>query len=167
MNREGFSGDLIVDQNRLTSSYGRHGSAAMGCGWVAVYNALRLLDVSAEPETVRASLEKALPLGGWNGTPFYALALYFLRRGFRVHMSVNRAAFGRMARRYPAGILFYMYHKEGRLFPMGHFAALSPAPNGQCHFYNDIPGKLDDIRSMTRFRKDHPACFMLYMGLQK
>lgn len=166
-NASAFSGGLIINQYKLDSRYGLHGSAAMGCGWVAVYNALRLLGVPANPETVRMSMEKSLLLGGFNGTPFYALVLYLRQRGYRVKLSLNRASFGRLARRHPAGILFYLYHKEGRLFPMGHFTAFAPTADGRCHFYNDIPGKPDDIRSMIQFRKERSAHFMLFMGLRK
>lgn len=162
-----LSDGLILDQNALDSPYGRQGSAAAGCGWVAVYNALRLLGIPADRETVRAQMERLLILGGWNGTPFYALALYLRQKGVRVRFTLHRSKFGRAARKSQAGIVFYLYHKKGRPFPIGHFAAFAPTADGRCHFYNDFPGKADDLRTMTQFRKDRPALFMLLMCLRR
>lgn len=163
----GFDGPFIVDQNLLVSPYGRHGSAAMGCGWVAAYNALRILGVQADPETVRGEMEKLLLLGGINGTPFFTILVYFWRKGFRIKLSADRKRFGRLARKAPAGIVFYLYHREGRAFPMGHFAAYAPTPDGRCRFYNDIPGKTGDLRTMWQFRKDRPAYLMLLITLNR
>ena len=45
--------DLIYNQTKIPKEKWRYGlrtSAATGCGWVATYNALRLMDYRAEPE---------------------------------------------------------------------------------------------------------------------
>ena len=162
-----FSGSFIVDQKQLELPYGRYGSAAAGCGWIAVYNALQILGIDADMEKIRSDMEKLLFLGGWRATPFYVPALYFRHKGFRVRLTANRSQFSRQARKYPAGILFYLYHQKGKIFPSGHFAAFAPTSDGQCHFYNDIPGMSADIRSMKQFFEDRPAFFMVLTSFER
>lgn len=162
-----FSGSFIIDQNRLDLPYGRYGSAAAGCGWIAVYNALQILGIDADMEKIRSGMEKWLFLGGWRATPFYVPALYLRHKGFRVRLTADRSRFSRQARKYPAGILFYLYHQKGKLFPSGHFTAFAPTDDGQCHFYNDICGMPADIRSMRQFLQDRPAFFMVLTSLEK
>ena len=45
--------DLIYNQTKIPKEQWRYGlrtSAATGCGWIATYNALRLMGYAAEPE---------------------------------------------------------------------------------------------------------------------
>ena len=81
LNGPAFSGSFIVDQKQLELPYGRYGSAAAGCGWIAVYNALQILGIDADMEKIRSDMEKLLFLGGWRATPFYVPALYFRHKG--------------------------------------------------------------------------------------
>ena len=82
--------DLIYNQNDIPKDqlrYGFRSSAATGCGWIATYNALRLMNYRAEPEELIAYYERQLPLVHGNaGTSFWGPALRFHQWGFPVKM---------------------------------------------------------------------------------
>ena len=44
--------------------YGLRSSAATGCGWIATYNALKIMGYSAKPEKLIEYYEKQLPATG-------------------------------------------------------------------------------------------------------
>lgn len=141
---------MIFDQRAYAGdAYGLRGSDRNGCGWIAAYNVLRLLGRPVPADQVRREMEKYLLLGGLNGTPFYALLLYFRAKGFRTALCWRKHSFHRQALRHPASILFYLYRWGG------HFAVLRPLPDGRCHFFNDVYGEMQDFRSMRTFLSDH------------
>ena len=67
--------DMIYNQKKIPKEQWRYGfrsSAATGCGWIAVYNALRLMNYRAEPEALIRYFEWQLPLIHGNaGTSFW------------------------------------------------------------------------------------------------
>ena len=68
--------DLIYCQREIPKEQWRYGfrtSADTGCGWIATYNALRLMGYRAEPERLIRMYEKMLPLVHGNmGTSTFA-----------------------------------------------------------------------------------------------
>ena len=62
--------DLIYNQTKIPKEQWRYGlrtSAATGCGWIATYNALRLMGYHAKPEELIRYYERQLPLIHGNG----------------------------------------------------------------------------------------------------
>lgn len=103
--------------------YGFRSSAATGCGWIATYNALRLLGYHAEPKTLIAEYERQLPLIHGNaGTTILAPAFYFKRRGFRVEYLSRRDRFDEVAKKSDVCILFYHWRERWKFG--AHFVAL-------------------------------------------
>ena len=86
--------DLIYCQRDIPREelrYGFRSSAATGCGWIATYNALRLLGRRAKKEELIRYYERQLPLiHGNGGTSFWGPAAFFRHHGFRVTMEVRR-----------------------------------------------------------------------------
>ena len=124
--------ELIYCQRDIPKEQWRYGfrsSAATGCGWIAVYNALRLLGKPAEPETLIQDLTRQFPLIHGNlGTTILAPALYLRKRGFETDWTAREDRFDAFAREYPVCILFYRWHGK---FKLGaHFAALQATPEG-------------------------------------
>ena len=116
---------LIVDQT-LLSDYrmGAVGSDGCGCGWIACYNALRLLGRPEPAARIIRELEPALALRGRLGTRAVALAPFFLRRGFRISLSGTRSGIDRRAAGAGANILYYLRApRAGKL--TAHFVAFS------------------------------------------
>lgn len=63
--------------------YGFRSSAATGCGWIATYNALKLMGYEPSAEKLIRYYERQLPLiHGNTGTTILAPAIYFKQRGF-------------------------------------------------------------------------------------
>ena len=64
--------DLIYNQNHIPKDQWRYGfrsSAATGCGWIATYNALRLMGYYAKPEDLIHYYERQVPIINGNARP--------------------------------------------------------------------------------------------------
>ncbi len=118
--------DLIYNQTKIPKEQWRYGfrsSADTGCGWIAVYNALRLMGYRVAPEKLIRYFERQFPLvHGNTGTSVWGPALYFKKWGFPVEMSARREDFDHMAKTGDVCILYYGWKQGWR---MGfHFVAL-------------------------------------------
>ena len=124
--------DLIYNQKEIPKEQWRYGfrtSAATGCGWIATYNALRLMGYRAEPEDLIRYYEHQLPLIHGNaGTSFWGPALCFKKWGFPVEISVKRSDFDKIAERSDACIIFYRWRRK---YKMGaHFVTVRKCESG-------------------------------------
>ena len=117
--------DFIYNQKQIPKEqwrYGLRSSAATGCGWIAVYNALHLLHRHAEIPDIIASLKRQLPgIHGNLGTSFWGPALFFREQGFSVKLYYYPQKFDQAGKQSPASILFYHW-RQGCRFG-AHFAA--------------------------------------------
>ena len=124
--------DLIFCQRDIPKDRWRYGfrtSAATGCGWIATYNALRLLGKEAKPEELIRYYERQLPLIHGNlGTTILAPALYFKKQGYEVDWTSCSDKFDPFAKQYDVCILFYRWRDKWKLG--AHFAALHHTDTG-------------------------------------
>ena len=108
--------DLIYNQHKIPKEHWRYGfrsSAATGCGWIATYNALRLMGYKARPEDLIRYYERQVPLINGNaGTMLFGPALRFHKWGFPVKVVVDRSKFDAEAKGADACILFYRWLKK-------------------------------------------------------
>ena len=117
--------DIPADELR----YGLRSSAATGCGWIATYNALRILGKRAKPEALIRYYERQLPLlHGNTGTSFWGPAVFFRHHGFDVTMEVRRERFDALVERSDVCILFYYWRKGWKVG--AHFVALHKTDRG-------------------------------------
>ena len=118
--------DMIRNQHEIPKDQWRYGfraSAATGCGWIAVYNALRLMNYRAKPEDLIRYFRRQLPLIHGNaGTSIFGPAVFFLQKGFRVKLAVRRSSFDALAKNSDVCILFYRWWKKWKFG--AHFVAL-------------------------------------------
>ena len=118
--------DLIYCQRDIPKDkwrYGFRSSAATGCGWIATYNALRLMGYRAEPEALIRLYERMLPLiHGNTGTAIPAPALVFRRWGFPVRVVCSRKKYDEAAKKSDVCIVFYYWRSKWRLG--AHFATV-------------------------------------------
>ena len=107
--------DLIYNQREIPREQWRYGfrtSATTGCGWIATYNALRLMNYRARPEDLIRYYERQLPLVHGNaGTTIPGPAVFFIQQGFPVKMSARRKDFDRLAMESDVCILFYRWRR--------------------------------------------------------
>ena len=124
--------DMIYCQRAIPKGelrYGFRSSAATGCGWIATYNALRILGKRARKEELIRYFERQLPLlHGNTGTAVWGPAAFFLHHGFRVRAEVRRSRFDALVEECPVCILFYYWRKGWKLG--GHFVALHKTDRG-------------------------------------
>lgn len=115
--------DLIYNQRDVPRRYGLRSSAATGCGWVATWNALRLLGCRTDLDELIRYYEWQLPLIHGNfGTSLWGPAVCFHNWGFPVKMTAKRKDFDKAAKEADACILFYRWRKGLKLG--AHFVAL-------------------------------------------
>ena len=124
--------DLIYNQTKIPKNQWRYGfrsSAATGCGWIATYNALRLLGYRTEPKKLIRYFEKQFPLIHGNfGTAFWGPALYFQKWGFPVKMTARRSRMDALAREGDVCVLFYRWRRGWRFG--AHFVTLRYTDGG-------------------------------------
>ena len=124
--------DMILCQRDIPRDelrYGFRASADTGCGWIATYNALRLLGKRAEPKELIRWYERMLPLlHGNTGTIFFAPAIFFKQHGFRTRLEVRREKFDGVVGESDVCILFYYWRNKWKLG--AHFVALHKPDRG-------------------------------------
>ena len=124
--------DMIYCQRAIPKGelrYGFRSSAATGCGWIATYNALRILGKRARKEELIRYFERQLPLlHGNTGTAVWGPAAFFLHHGFQGRAEVRRSRFDALVEECPVCILFYYWRKGWKLG--GHFVALHKTDRG-------------------------------------
>jgi hypothetical protein len=129
--------DLIYCQRDIPKEQWRYGfrsSAATGCGWIATYNALRLMGYRAEPEDLIRMYSRMLPLVHGNvGTSIPAPALAFRNWGFPVKLVFDRKKFDQAARESDATIVFYYWRNKWKFG--AHFVTVQHK-NGRFMGYN-------------------------------
>ena len=117
---------LIYKQRQIPKKQWRYGfrsSAATGCGWIATYNALRLMGYQAEPEELIRYYERQLPLIHGNmGTTVLAPGVCMKQMGFPTKVVAERGRFDEAARNADACILYYRW-RNGWKFG-AHFVAV-------------------------------------------
>ena len=110
--------DLIYNQREIPKNKWRYGlrtSAATGCGWIATYNALRLMNYRATPEDLIRYYTRQLPLIHGNaGTSIPGPVIFFLQQGFRVKVTARRKKFDDLVRNSDVSILFYRWRNKWR-----------------------------------------------------
>ena len=93
--------------------YGFRSSAATGCGWIAVHNALVLMGYESFPECLIRYFEHQLPLIHGNlGIMIPGPALYFKKHGFDVKVEMRRKKIDDLAKSSDVSILFYYWRKK-------------------------------------------------------
>lgn len=149
--------ELIYNQTRIPKKqwrYGLRSSAAVGCGWVALYNALCLLGREPEPEKLIRTLERQLPIIHGNAGTFSAAPGLTLRRmGYRVEFTADRRKFDELAKRHRVCILFYYWRGKWKVgshfvtlwYEDGHFTG--------CNTYRTSDGPDDYGISLDAFLK--------------
>jgi len=163
--------DLIYNQKQIPKGQWRYGfrsSAATGCGWIATYNALRLMGYTADPEKLIRCYERQLPLiHGNTGTSLWGPALRFHQWGFPVTMRVKREDFDTVAKESDVCILFYRWRKKWKIG--AHFVALQHTLEGFIG-YNTFTNSSGPDRygeSLDAFLKKHKYFGAVLIGIRR
>ena len=163
--------DMILNQRDIPKEelrYGLRSSAATGCGWVATYNALRILGKRAKKEELIRYYERQLPLlHGNTGTSFWGPAAFFRHHGFRVDMELRRDRFDELVEKSPVCILFYYWRRGMKLG--AHFVALHKTDRGIIGYntYKNSTGSDHYGDSLDAFLKKQGYFGAVLMGISE
>ena len=163
--------DLIYCQGDIPAKelrYGFRASADTGCGWIATYNALRLLGKRADKQELIRYYERQLPLIHGNaGTSFWGPGAFFLHHGFRVEPEVRRERFDALVERSEVCILFYYWRKGLKLG--SHFVALHKTDAGILGYntYKDSAGPDRYGESLDAFLKKRGYFGCVLIGIRE
>lgn len=144
------------DIPRETHRYGLRSSAETGCGWIATYNALKILGCTTDIDELIRYFEWQLPLVHGNfGTSFWGPRRCFEKWGFSTKLVFERKRFDWEARQADACIVFYHWAKKGRVG--AHFVALKTTADGFTGYntFRDSSGPDDWGRSIDEFLRQH------------
>jgi len=162
--------DLIYNQRSIPKDQWRYGfrsSAATGCGWIATWNALRLMGYRTDIQELIRYYEWQLPLIHGNaGTSFWGPAVCFRRWGFPVEICSRRSQFDALIQCSDVCILFYHWRK-GHKFG-AHFVTLCKTECGILS-YNTYRNSVGPDRlgpSLEEFLKEKKYFGCVLMGIR-
>ena len=162
--------ELIYCQHDIPKEelrYGFRTSAATGCGWIATYNALRILGKRVDKRELIRYYERQLPLvHGNGGTSFWGPAAFFAHHGFSVRMEARRDRFDALAAECPVCILFYYWRKKWKLG--AHFVALHKTEAGilgyNTYTNSSAPDPYGDSLAEFLDKRGYFGCVLLGIG---
>ena len=163
--------DLIYNQRSIPREQWRYGfrsSAATGCGWIATWNALRLMGYKTDIKVLIRYYEWQLPLIHGNaGTSFWGPAVCFRHWGFPVRITALPGRFDELVESSDVCILFYHWRKKYRLG--AHFVALQKTPSGILSYntYRNSSGPDHIGPSLEAFLKKQKYFGCVLIGIQK
>ena len=103
--------------------YGLRSSAAAGCGWIAVYNALELLGMKSESEElIRYFLRRVPLINGLFGTMPLSPAAYLKKRGLMTRWTLRRKRIDDLVKESDAAVVYYWWRWKRYLG--AHFIAV-------------------------------------------
>lgn len=147
--------------------YGLRSTAATGCGWIAVYNALRYLGKEEKPEKLIRYFERMLPLIHGNlGTTILAPAFYFKKKGYLVDWTARNDRFDEMVAKSDVCVLFYRWHDKWKLG--AHFVALHDSDSGILAYntYKNSRGPDRYGQSLERYLKERKYFGAVLIGIR-
>lgn len=148
--------------------YGFRSSAATGCGWIATYNALRLMGYkNIKPESLIRFYERQLPLvHGNTGTAILAPAVFFKRHGFDVKCTARRSDFDALAKESDVCILYYWWRNKWKMG--AHFVTVEYTENDFIGYntYRNSKGPDKYGQSLDGFLKDKKYFGAVLIGIK-
>lgn len=127
----------LINQGKMAEvPFGFFNTRDKGCGWIAVYNLLKMNGLEITMQECIEDLQKYSLVGELLGQPFFSMAYYCHKKGLKVGISVpsDKHACDVM-KQCNSGILLYS-HSEG-----AHYAAFRNHHDGTVTFYNAIYGR--------------------------
>lgn len=162
--------DLIYNQKKIPKRqwrYGLRSSAATGCGWIAVYNALRLMGYQVDVEKLIHYFTWQIPIINGNiGTFLFGPAIFFMQKGFSVKVTVRRKKFDKLVKDSNVCVMFYYWHRRFRFG--AHFVAVR-YQEGKFVGYNTYSNSVGpDIygESLEEFLKKRSYHFPVLMAVR-
>ncbi len=142
-------GYIINQHETMNIPYGKLMSDRNGCGWISVYNFLRLNGIEKSIEEIAGFLNRRSLFRSRYGTDPFNVKRVLQKNGLRVRMTFGYRNVIRHAEDAPNGILLYR-HSNGI-----HYIAFTDAARPYKRFFNAISGKANHVDTIERFLKSH------------
>jgi hypothetical protein len=156
---------MIIDQGKMNEyKYGNDTSENNGCGWIATYNVLQVLENPQEAEDIIRSYEKnGVLLGGTLGTNPYGIGKLFEDFGYQVDYTVTSFTPEKVSGLlggvkssfnddFSGDVNIVVYARNNW---SAHYVTFVDAGDGKYQFYNDRYGGKEDIRTYEEFVKEN------------
>lgn len=148
--------------------YGFRSSAATGCGWIAVYNALRIMGYKPTATMLIKYFERQIPLfNGNTGTFVLSPAMFFKRFNFPIKITAKTGDFDDIAKQSDACILYLWWRNGAKIG--AHFVALHYTENGFIGYntYRNSKGPDKWGESIEKFIKQKKYFGTVLVGIKK
>ncbi|MBR2028790.1 MAG: hypothetical protein IKA10_07395 [Oscillospiraceae bacterium] len=146
--------------------YGLRSSAATGCGWIAVYNALRLMGYKPDADMLINYFKRQIPLlNGNTGTFVLSPAMFFKKFGFPVKVTAKKSQFDTVAAKADVCIMYFWWRRGAKLG--AHFIALHNTPEGFVGYntYRNSKGPDNLGKSIEKFIENRKYFGAVLMGI--
>ena len=130
----------IISQDEKTFMNMQFGSTTVahgGCGPVAIYNAMLLLqrgDISFESILNYYEIYNFLYAGGTLGTPISGCLYFFQREGYSIHITANTSQFDSMAESADVCIMWYMFLSDTFPYIGAHYVAFTQTEKNSIYY---------------------------------
>lgn len=144
LNEEGY----IINQGLIKDvNFGKYPSSKNGCGWIALYNLMKILNNETPYKEIIEALTPYIWFKGLTGTRLNIIKKYIRNKGYAMDCSFCKSKYETLAEKSAGGIIYY---GTGRSY---HFTAFKTLPDGKYHFYNSLYGCKSDIITMSEFKE--------------
>lgn len=163
--------DMIYCQRDIPKDKWRYGfrtSAATGCGWIAVYNALRIMGYKPTAAMLIKYFERQIPLlNGNTGTFVLSPAMFFKRFKFPIKITAKTGDFDDIAKQSDACILYLWWRNKVKIG--AHFVALHYTEKGFVGYntYRNSKGPDQWGESIEKFIKEKKYFGTVLIGVKK
>ena len=162
---------LIYNQRDIPKKelrYGFRSSAATGCGWIAVHNALLLMGLASNPKELIRRFERSFPIVNGNfGTFLPDLVRFFKKQGFEVKLRFLKSRFDLLVESSEVCIMFYFWYYKRAVG--SHFVTLHKK-DGRVLGYNTYKNSVgaDDYgKSLEEYIKKHKFYLPVLIGINQ
>lgn len=133
-----------------------------GCGWIAVYNFLKIIHREKTIKEVSQNVSKYALFFGAIGQDIFTILYYLRKNNINVFLTpIFKRQCIRDIKMSKAGIILYI-HSRG-----SHYVAYKNLGNGKCLLYNVVYGKENHIMNIEEFYKKYsitPLGMLLFVN---
>ena len=158
MSPDGF---IINQHETMNIPYGKLSSDRNGCGWISVYNYLRLNGIEKSCSEIAALLNRRSLFRSRYGTDPFNVQRVLRKYGLRMRMTIGFKNVCRRAEQAKDGILLYR-HENGI-----HYIAFTGEEGSMKRFFNAVSGEVNHIDTIPHFLEKHNISPLLVLFTPK
>lgn len=151
MDKRAFSRDgYIINQNyTFEYPYGVFYSNKNGCGWIAIYNLLKLMGNEVDYKFIHESMNEILPYYGITGTPTKTMKDILNKYNIKFREVRHKRYILEESKTFKYAI--FRYIEQG----IPHYVTVVKVDDNKFRFFNAQLGNEEHVCSMEEFYKRH------------